>query len=118
MYLWFAICAGIIGGLLSVLMRVELQEPGIQIFHGLANMVYGADMAQSRRRQAHVQCVRDGPRASHDLLHGHARHDRRLWQLVCAPHDRRTRHGLPAHEQHFLLAAHSSRWPVADFDVC
>jgi cytochrome c oxidase subunit I len=44
MYLWFAIAAGIIGGLLSVLMRVELQEPGIQIFHGLANMVYGSDM--------------------------------------------------------------------------
>ena len=45
MYLWFAVVAGIIGGLLSVLMRVELQEPGIQIFHGLANMVYGADMS-------------------------------------------------------------------------
>ena len=44
MYLWFAIVAGIIGGLLSVLMRVELAEPGIQIFHGLANMVYGAPM--------------------------------------------------------------------------
>jgi cytochrome c oxidase subunit I len=44
MYLWFAIIAGIIGGLLSVLMRVELAEPGIQIFHGLANMVYGAPM--------------------------------------------------------------------------
>ena len=45
MYLWFAIIAGVIGGLLSVLMRVELQEPGIQIFHGLANMVYGSDMS-------------------------------------------------------------------------
>jgi cytochrome c oxidase subunit I len=45
MYLWFAIIAGLIGGLLSVLMRVELQEPGIQIFHGLANMVYGSDMS-------------------------------------------------------------------------
>ncbi len=45
MYLWFAIFSGIVGGLLSVLMRVELQEPGIQIFHGLANMVYGADMS-------------------------------------------------------------------------
>ena len=42
MYLWFAIFSGLIGGLLSVLMRVELAEPGIQIFHGLANMVYGA----------------------------------------------------------------------------
>jgi cytochrome c oxidase subunit I len=41
MYLWFAIAAGVFGGLLSVLMRMELQEPGIQIFHGLAQMVYG-----------------------------------------------------------------------------
>ncbi len=43
MYLWFAIVAGLIGGLLSVLMRMELQQPGIQIFHGLAAMVYGSD---------------------------------------------------------------------------
>ncbi|MGE3830638.1 MAG: cytochrome c oxidase subunit I [Parvibaculaceae bacterium] len=42
MYLWFAIMAGVIGGLLSVLMRVELAEPGIQIFTGLASMVYGS----------------------------------------------------------------------------
>lgn len=41
MYLIFSIVAGIIGGLLSGVMRLELQEPGIQIFHGLANMVYG-----------------------------------------------------------------------------
>jgi cytochrome c oxidase subunit 1 len=47
MYLWFAIISGLIGGFLSVMMRIELAEPGIQIFHGLANMVYGAgcDMA-------------------------------------------------------------------------
>jgi len=42
MYLWFAIIAGVIGGILSVLMRMELQQPGIQIFYGLASMVYGA----------------------------------------------------------------------------
>ena len=41
LYLIFAIIAGIIGGTLSVFMRAELQEPGIQIFHGLASMVYG-----------------------------------------------------------------------------
>jgi cytochrome c oxidase subunit I len=48
MYLWFAIIAGLLGGFLSVMMRIELAEPGIQIFHGLANMVYGAgcDMAK------------------------------------------------------------------------
>jgi len=41
LYLIFAIIAGIIGGGMSVLMRWELAEPGIQIFHGLASMVYG-----------------------------------------------------------------------------
>ncbi|HET7413302.1 MAG TPA: cytochrome c oxidase subunit I [Pararhizobium sp.] len=41
MYLIFAIFAGCIGALLSVAMRAELQEPGIQIFQGLASMVYG-----------------------------------------------------------------------------
>ncbi len=41
LYLIFAIMAGIIGGFLSVMMRWELAEPGIQIFTGLAEMVYG-----------------------------------------------------------------------------
>src|SRR5690606_14799615 len=45
LYLIFAIIAGIIGGGLSVMMRWELQEPGIQVFHGLAQMVYGYDAA-------------------------------------------------------------------------
>ncbi len=43
MYLWFAIFGGLIGAILSVAMRIELQEPGIQIFHGLAAMAYGAE---------------------------------------------------------------------------
>jgi cytochrome c oxidase subunit I len=42
MYLWFAIISGLIGGFLSVMMRIELAEPGIQIFSGLAQMAYGA----------------------------------------------------------------------------
>ena len=41
MYLVFAIIAGVIGSLLSGAMRLELQEPGIQIFQGLASLVYG-----------------------------------------------------------------------------
>ncbi len=43
MYLVFAIFAGIVGGALSGFMRWELAEPGIQIFHGLASMVYGLE---------------------------------------------------------------------------
>ena len=43
LYLIFAIMAGVIGGFLSVMMRWELAEPGIQIFHGLASMVYGVE---------------------------------------------------------------------------
>jgi cytochrome c oxidase subunit 1 len=41
MYLWFAIISGLIGGFLSVMMRIELADPGIQIFSGLAQMAYG-----------------------------------------------------------------------------
>jgi cytochrome c oxidase subunit 1 len=36
LYLIFAIVAGLIGGALSVMMRMELQEPGLQIFTHLA----------------------------------------------------------------------------------
>src|SRR6185437_8810464 len=43
LYLIFAIFAGIIGGFMSVMIRWELAEPGIQIFHGLASMVYGLE---------------------------------------------------------------------------
>ncbi len=32
LYLIFAVCAGIVGGALSVGIRMELQEPGMQIF--------------------------------------------------------------------------------------
>ena len=41
MYLLFAIIAGLVGGFLSVLMRLELQEPGLQYFSnpGMYNVV-------------------------------------------------------------------------------
>jgi cytochrome c oxidase subunit 1 len=41
LYLIFAVCAGCVGAFLSIMMRAELMEPGIQIFPGLASMVYG-----------------------------------------------------------------------------
>jgi cytochrome c oxidase subunit I len=42
MYLVFGVIAGVFGGFLSVLMRMELQEPGIQIFNHLAMTFQGA----------------------------------------------------------------------------
>ncbi|MDP4823858.1 MAG: cytochrome c oxidase subunit I [Aestuariivirgaceae bacterium] len=57
MYLIFAIFAGVIGALLSVAMRMELQTPGIQIFHGLASMVYGVDEASALDAGKHMYNV-------------------------------------------------------------
>ena len=70
-----------------------------------------------RCRQAHVQRVRHRARPAHDLLHGHAGDDRRLWQLVRAVDDRRAGHGLPAHEQRVLLAAAAGSGAAAHLDV-
>ncbi len=89
MYLVFAIMAGIIGGCMSIAIRLELQNPGLQILPVAAR----------------IQRVRHRPRPDHDLLHGHAGDDRRLRQLVRAADDRRAGHGVPAHEQHLVLAA-------------
>jgi hypothetical protein len=57
------------------------------------------------------------PRPHHGVLHGDAGHDRRLRQLVRAADDRRARHGLPAHEQHLVLAAAGLLRAAADIDV-
>jgi hypothetical protein len=54
MYLWFAIMAGVVGGILSIFMRMELAEPGIQIFHGLAQMVYGVPEAAALDNGKHM----------------------------------------------------------------
>ena len=47
MYLWFAIFAGCLGGLLSIVMRMELQSPGVQVFNQLAQVFYGAKPAEA-----------------------------------------------------------------------
>lgn len=43
LYLIFAILAGIIGGGISGLMRLELAEPGIQYLQGWASMMHGSE---------------------------------------------------------------------------
>jgi cytochrome c oxidase subunit 1 len=57
MYLIFSIVAGVIGGLLSGFMRMELQEPGIQIFHGLAAMAYGVEGGEALDAGKHMYNV-------------------------------------------------------------
>jgi hypothetical protein len=89
LYIGFSLFAALIGVGLSLLMRLELQQPGMQIF---------AD-----GQMWNALCL--GPRPHHGVLRHHAGADRRLRQLVRADHDRRAGHGLPAHEQHQLLAA-------------
>ena len=57
MYLVFALISGVIGALLSGMMRLELQEPGIQIFHGLASMVYGSSGVEALDQGKHMYNV-------------------------------------------------------------
>ena len=80
LYLTFAMCAGLTGGTLSVLMRYQLMRPGLSL----------------RRRSPGLQCRRDGTRLDDDLFHADAGADRRLWQLVHSPDDRRAGYGPPA----------------------
>ena len=105
MYLVFAIIAGVIGGAaVGRRSRIELQ-----VFPGAAR--------SSARRRHTLQRVRHRARPDHDLLHGHAGDDRRLRQLVRAADDRRAGHGLPAHEQHLVLAAAGLVLAAPDLDV-
>ena len=101
MYLVFALCAGLIGGALSIAIRAELMYPGLQIFHETHNF----------------DVFVTGARTDHDLLHGHAGDDRRLRQLDDPADDRRAGHGVPAHEQYFVLAAAGVFRAAADLDV-
>jgi len=78
------------------MMRMELQEPGIQIFHGLAQMVYGRVCRRvARLRQAHVQRFT----TAHGLImifFMACRDDWWLRQLVRTDPDRRAGHGSRA----------------------
>ena len=74
-----------------------------------------AVLQQSRRhaQRPSVEHRGDGARPDHGVLRRHAGADRRVRQLVRAADDRRARHGLPAHEQHQLLAAAAGLHPAA-----
>ena len=92
--------AGIVGGALSVGMRLELEDPGLQYFanpHMFNVFVTGHGLIMVFFMQA--AC---------------AGNDRWLRQLVCAANDRRAGYGLPANEQHFVLVAAGCIYPATD----
>ena len=64
LYLIFAITAGCIGGLFSVLMRMELQSPGIQVMNHLATLQgYPAAMAEEAAKNLYNVII-----TSHGLI--------------------------------------------------
>ena len=79
MYLIFAIIAGIIGGIMSLIMRTELAAPGDGILNG---------------ELSDVQCINNRPWINNDFLYDNASNDRRFWQLVCSNYDWCTRYGI------------------------
>jgi len=82
MYLIFSIVAGLIGGGISMYMRMELQDPGVQYMEN-----------------GHVWNVYV---TAHGLIMvffcRYASVDWWLWELVCAAYDRRSRYGIPPNE--------------------
>ncbi len=115
LYLIFAICAGIIGGAISGVMRAELAEPGMQFLRQVVLDLCGE--TGIRPGAAHVERADHRARPDHGLLHGHAGDDRRLRQLVRAADDRRAGHGLPADEQHLVLADRGGLRLADDLDL-
>ena len=89
MYLILAMVGGIVGGI------------AVDGHARRAHAARHADLRQSRG----VQRLRHRARPDHGVLHGHAGDHGRVRQLDGAADDRRPRHGLPAHEQHLVLAA-------------
>uniref|UniRef100_A0A0N5A107 NADH-ubiquinone oxidoreductase chain N n=1 Tax=Parastrongyloides trichosuri TaxID=131310 RepID=A0A0N5A107_PARTI len=67
--------------------------------------------------QARLQRHRHGARPDHGVLRRHAGDDGRLRQLLHPDHDRGAGHGLPASEQHLLLADLLRLLPADPVDV-
>ena len=92
MYIIFSIIAGLIGGAMSVAIRAQLMHPHGDVFgFGDNHQLYNVFVT------GHALVM-----VFFTVMPGHLR---RFRQLARAAHDRRAGHGLPAHEQHQLLAA-------------
>ncbi len=115
--------------LLRADLRLHRRDPVDLHAHGAAGAGHpdlqrpGLDHLRLRRcgrhrwRQADVQRLRHDARRPDDVPRRHSGAVRRVRQLHDADHDRRAGHGVPAHEQRFLLAAAGGAHPRPDRHV-
>jgi cytochrome c oxidase subunit 1 len=54
LYIWFAIFAGVVGGLMSVAMRLELANPGIGVFPWVSQMLAGDNSIDAAKNMYNV----------------------------------------------------------------
>jgi hypothetical protein len=83
LYLVFAMLGGLLGGILSMIIRAQLMHPGGMVLGGGPSVV---------QRDYHRPWIAD------DFLHGDACLDWWVWQLVCSSDDWSAGHGVSAHE--------------------
>ena len=91
LYLWFCFIMFMIGGVLALMIRAELFQPGLQFV-----------------QPGVLQPADHHARPDHGVRRDHAG-VRRLRELADPDDDRRARHGVRAHEQLELLAAAAGR---------
>jgi len=115
LYLIFSIIAGVIGGSISGIMRWELMEPGIQVLNHAWPIGAGTANFDEWTHHWNVLITAHGLimvffTVMPAMMGG-------FRQLVRAADDRRAGHGLPAHEQHQLLAAGALLPAAAGLDL-
>ena len=101
MYLVFSIGAGLIGGIFSILIRMELQNSDLQIFtntHTYNVFVTGHGLIM--------------------IFFTDARDAGRVWQLDGSAHDRGAGYGVSALEQLILLVITCLTWAAHRLNVC
>jgi len=103
LYICFAIIAGIIGVAMSIAIRAELMNPGIQVFPLISQVLAGDDSIDAAKNMYNVVVTAHGLIMIFFVLMPALIGGFGNWFRATA--DRRAGYGVSAHEQHFVLAA-------------